>query len=258
MGHRVTSRHERRAAALLRWYPPAWRARYGAELAELLAADLAERPRCWRRTADVARCGLRARLAGLGLVPGALPDPAARSRAGLATHGCALGLFLMLGATMLAQLGTGWSWQHPDAAGAAAGTVIMCASGAALLALAAAAAVPATWHAASDLARRRQPAWPAVTALACAAALAVGAHHVENSWPGTGGADPYGRLLPGGVAAFCWACTLSVSAFWAHPEVLHSLPGAQVAWMTASPVPTKMITVTISETGTWPYSFAPR
>jgi hypothetical protein len=57
----------RRAAALLRWYPAAWRARYGDEFAELLAADLAERPRCWRRTADVVRCGLAARLGEAGL-----------------------------------------------------------------------------------------------------------------------------------------------------------------------------------------------
>jgi hypothetical protein len=57
----------RRARRLLRWYPPLWRARYGEEFAELLIADLAERPRSWRRTADVARAGLLARLAGAGL-----------------------------------------------------------------------------------------------------------------------------------------------------------------------------------------------
>lgn len=30
---------ERHAARLLRWYPAAWRARYGAEFTELLLAD---------------------------------------------------------------------------------------------------------------------------------------------------------------------------------------------------------------------------
>src|SRR5262249_12297330 len=44
----------RRAARLLRWYPAAWQARYGDEFTELLIAEFAERPRSWRRAADVA------------------------------------------------------------------------------------------------------------------------------------------------------------------------------------------------------------
>jgi hypothetical protein len=47
-----------RAAGLLRWYPRAWRARYGEEFTELLLAGLAERPRSAARTADVIRGGL--------------------------------------------------------------------------------------------------------------------------------------------------------------------------------------------------------
>jgi hypothetical protein len=57
----------RRVRRLLRWYPGSWRERYGEEFAELLLADLAEQPRAWRRTANVARCGLAARLAAAGL-----------------------------------------------------------------------------------------------------------------------------------------------------------------------------------------------
>ena len=56
-----------RAVRLLRWYPASWRVRYGAEFTELLVADLAERPRCWRRTADVAVSGTLARLSQAGL-----------------------------------------------------------------------------------------------------------------------------------------------------------------------------------------------
>jgi len=63
----VISGAERRAARLLRWYPPAWRARYGDEFTELLLAEFAERPRSWRRAGDVARGGLLARLTGAGL-----------------------------------------------------------------------------------------------------------------------------------------------------------------------------------------------
>ena len=56
-----------RAARLLRWYPRAWRDRYGAEFTELLIADIAERPRSRARTLDVARGGIVARLADVGL-----------------------------------------------------------------------------------------------------------------------------------------------------------------------------------------------
>ncbi|MGH3163357.1 MAG: hypothetical protein ACRDOC_15860, partial [Streptosporangiaceae bacterium] len=49
---------------------------------------------------------------------------------------------------------------------------------------------------------------------------------------------PWARtsLVPGGVAAFCWACTLSVSSFWAHPAALAAFPAAELAWMTLSPI----------------------
>ncbi|MGZ4433306.1 MAG: hypothetical protein ACXVW7_06715 [Trebonia sp.] len=39
-----------RARWLLLSYPKTWRERYGDEFAELLAADIEERPRSWRRT----------------------------------------------------------------------------------------------------------------------------------------------------------------------------------------------------------------
>ena len=52
----------RRASRLLRWYPAAWRSRYGEEFAELLIADISERPRSRTRTADVVRGGIVARL----------------------------------------------------------------------------------------------------------------------------------------------------------------------------------------------------
>jgi hypothetical protein len=53
------------AARLLRWYPKGWRSRYGEEFTELLISDISERPGSWARTADVARGGIVARLAGL-------------------------------------------------------------------------------------------------------------------------------------------------------------------------------------------------
>jgi len=38
------------------------------------------------------------------------------------------------------------------------------------------------------------------------------------------------------VAAFCWAVTLSVSAYWAHPAALGAFPPGELAWMAASPL----------------------
>jgi hypothetical protein len=56
-----------RAERLIRWYPKAWRSRYGEEFAELLIDDITERPRSTARTLDVARGGILARLAAAGL-----------------------------------------------------------------------------------------------------------------------------------------------------------------------------------------------
>jgi hypothetical protein len=52
---------DRRARRLLRWYPKAWRLRYGEEFTQLLIDDISERPRSWHRTLDVARSGLTTR-----------------------------------------------------------------------------------------------------------------------------------------------------------------------------------------------------
>ena len=42
--------------------------------------------------------------------------------------------------------------------------------------------------------------------------------------------------MPGGLAAFEWATSLSVSAYGAHPGALAAFPAAEVAWMAASPL----------------------
>ena len=72
----------------------------------------------------------------------------------------------------------------------------------------------------------------------CAAAVVVwGSLHFGHHWPGTGGhAWPQRGLVPGGVARFCWAATLWVSAYWAHPRSLLAFPATEVAWMAISPL----------------------
>jgi hypothetical protein len=248
----------RRVRLLLRWYPRSWRARYGEEFAELLIAELAEQPRSWRRTADVARGGLFARLTDAGLtsasptsasragggpggagITGGRPDPAAGSRASLATLACSVAVFLTLGAAMWAQLAVGWQWAPPAAPAATVAMVVM--SGAmllfAVLALLAAAPVAAAMVMATVRGTAAGLRRPVLLIAGGAAVLVVGGRHFGNAWPGTGGHWwPHQGLVPGGVAAFDWACTLSVTSYWAHPAALASFPAAELAWMAVSPV----------------------
>ena len=227
----------RRVARLLRWYPRSWRARYGEEFAELLQAELAEQPRCCRRSADIIVSGLLARCTAAGLSSHELP-PAEQIRYGVATLSCSLAGFLALGVAMLAQLATGWQWSSPHSAPVATGTVIMVIAVGCLALGVTAAAAPVAWLAIVALIRRRDRrlAWPVAMASCCAVTLAAGARHFENGWPGTGGTGAEHGFVPGGLAAFGWASTLSVSSFWAHPAMLSRLPVTELAWMVLSPL----------------------
>ena len=250
-----------RAARLVRWYPRRWRDRYGDEFTELLVSDIAERPDSLARIFDVARGGLLARLAGAGLAGCALARPpgdpgdlaavrARRAAASLATLGAASAVFLVVGAAQWSQLLIGWVWaarlrqQQPGNAPqllAADRNATLGASAAvlALLALAALAALPviatvaARLVAAGSPGQRGRLARPAVTLAAALTALVIGARSVENNWTGTGGLH---NPVPGGLAAFTWAVTLFVSAYWAHPGMLAAFPGAERAWMALSPL----------------------
>ena len=228
----------RRAARLLRWYPRAWRSRYGEEFTELLIADIGERPRAWSRTADVIRGGFVARLADAGLCGGA-PEAPAQARASLASLACCLAVFLGFGGAMWSQLTIGWQWAEPGTAGTTVATYLQSGAMLALAALALLAALPVAWSVASRLARgpRQGLLGPSVLLLAALTVMVVGGRHFGNGWPGTGG-HSWARpgFVPGGVAAFAWASTLSVSSFWAHPAALAAFPAAEVAWMAASPL----------------------
>jgi hypothetical protein len=228
---------ERRARRLLRWYPRSWRDRYGAEFAELLIAEMDERPRSWRRTLDVARSGLLARCTATGLSDHELP-PREQFRASLATLCCAVAVLGGLGMFMLAQLATGWQWTVAGSAPTAAGTLIMTAAAAGLGVTGLAAALPAGWHAVRTAARDRDKRLAVALALALAGTviLVTGTRHFENGWPGTGGTGAEHGLVPGGLAAFAWASTLSVSAYWVHPGSWGMFPAAELAWMVLSPV----------------------
>jgi hypothetical protein len=77
---------------------------------------------------------------------------------------------------------------------------------------------------------------PALLIVGGITVLVVGGRHFGNAWPGTGGHWwPHQGLVPGGIAAFSWACTLAVTSYWAHPAALASFPAAELAWMALSP-----------------------
>ena len=139
-----------RAAGLLRWYPKAWRSRYGEEFTELLISDIGERPRSRSRTADVIRGGIVARLADAGLC-GCAPEAAAQARASLASLACCAAVFVGIGGAMWSQLTIGWQWSEPDTAGTVA-TFVMSGAMLVFAILALLAALPVAWSVASRMA----------------------------------------------------------------------------------------------------------
>src|ERR1700688_3954962 len=228
----------RRAMRLLRWYPKEWRARYGDEFAELLISDLSEQARSWQRTADVARSGLIARLTRAGLSGHAL-EPFDQVRASLVSLGCALAAFLAFGVAMWSQLTVGWQWSDPNTTATKAAMIVMSGVMVLFVSLAFLAAVPIAWSVLVRFTHRKWHGleWPSSLFLLGGALLVLGGRHFGNGWPGTGG-HPWAHqgLVPGGVAAFSWASTLSISSYWAHPLALLSFPAAEVAWMAVSPI----------------------
>jgi len=182
----------------------------------------------------VAVHGLLARFALTGLPRGAQPQPPVVQ---MSTLGCALAAFGTLGVAMLAQLATGWQWDLPGSPSVTDATVLMAVAAAGIAVTGLAAGVPVVGWILLAVARRdRRVIKPAGLALACATVLVAGARQFQNSWPGTGGTGLDHSLVPGGVAAFGWASTLSVSSFWVHPALLSRFPAAELAWMAASPV----------------------
>jgi hypothetical protein len=117
--------------------------------------------------------------------------------------------------------------------------VVMSAAAAAVGALAAAAALPVGGTVVRQLARQRTAALagPLLLTIGGLGVLVAGSRHFANGWPGTGG-HPWAHqgLVPGGVAAFAWAATLSITSYWAHPAALAGFPPGEVAWMVVSPV----------------------
>jgi len=85
-------------AALLRWYPSAWRERYGEELVALMEESADEQPPTAKVKLSLAWAGLRERAHQSGLV-GVQLSPADRARAGSLLVLCAWTAFVLAGAS---------------------------------------------------------------------------------------------------------------------------------------------------------------
>lgn len=239
----------RRAERLLLLYPRSWRQRYGEEFSELLVAEITERPRSLYRTLDLVRGGMVAHLADLGLCGYSLDGPGLL-RANLVSNGTCSALFVALAAALWAQLTIGWQWAPPDTVGTRLAMYVMSGVMAAFLLIAILAGAPILWAAITSVLRRRRERalLPLLMVIAFATALSIGSRHFGNGWPGTGGHHWAEQgLVPGGVAAFSWASTLSFSSYWAHPGALGGFPPAELAWMAVSPLGIVGIVVGISK-----------
>ncbi|MEA2370580.1 MAG: hypothetical protein QOH12_974 [Solirubrobacteraceae bacterium] len=236
---RRRSSPERRAERLVRCYPRVWRARYGEEFTQLLIDDISERPRARRRTADVMRAGALARLTDAGLTGDAL-EPHDQVRAGLAWLGFALAGFLAAGVAIWSQLTIGWQWSAPAAPTTRAAMLLMTCGVLCLLVLLALAAVPIFWSFWRAVLRRdgrRSLACPVACTVFGAVVWILGSRHFAHRWPGTGGHPWAGSdLVPGWLAAFCWASTRWITSYWVHPAALATFSAAELAWMAASPL----------------------
>jgi hypothetical protein len=235
MNMHATTRH--RAERLLRWYPKEWRDRYGEEFAELLVAELEERPRSLARHADLARSGVTARLATAGL--GGRPlGPEGSGRRSLATLATALSIFSVVALALWAQLTIGWQWAPPATPATSLAMIVMSLGLLLVGALCVLAGVPVAWLALRSMPTRwRHLLGPVALVAGALLVLVVGTHHFANGWPGTRG-HPWADqgMVPGGVAAYAWASTLFVTSYWLHPAALAQFPGAEVVWMIVSPV----------------------
>jgi hypothetical protein len=240
----------RRAKRLVRCYPREWRARYGEEFTQLLLDDISERPRSLGRTADVLRSGALARLAFAGLTGDAL-HPKQQVRVGLAMVGFSVTAFLAAGIAIWSQLTIGWQWSAPAESATKAGMLMMTGALVAFVAVALLAAIPLLWALCGEFVcgRGRTLAPPLVALGAGAFVLVIGSIHFGHGWPGTGGHPWSGRdIVPGSVARFCWAATLWITSYWAHPAALATFPASEVAWMVASPIAMFAVVIGVAKT----------
>ena len=116
MVHRMIDDVEssRRAYRLLSWYPRAWRQRYGAEFADLMEQEFAEKPRGFKRTSNIIYKGIVARLREIGLIASPL-NSGNQARPAIATVFVVAAVFLALASNFWSVAMLDWNdnWRTP-------------------------------------------------------------------------------------------------------------------------------------------------
>jgi len=104
----------RRAARLLRWYPPVWRERYGEEFVDHLEQEFTDRHVNLKRSVNVVYKGLVARADDLGLSNASL-SPGGQTRAALGTSFVLITLMAVLALNFWSRAMLQWSARqyHP-------------------------------------------------------------------------------------------------------------------------------------------------
>ena len=193
--------------SLLRWYPPAWRARYGPELVALMEDDLDGRHPTVRFRASLALSGLRQRARSAG-VAGDGATPAVRVRDG-ALVVLASWTALVLGGAAFAKLSEHYDNAvpadgHRMATAAHDAVVVLAVMGLVLVVTGVVVAAPAAWRylRAGGWTDVRRPvvvaALLSVAVLLATVGLGVWAHHLTVH-ARNGGNAAYG------VAFLAWA-----------------------------------------------------
>ncbi|MGC2174983.1 MAG: hypothetical protein WA614_05940 [Acidimicrobiales bacterium] len=128
---------DRRATRLLRWYPPAWRERYGEEFVAHLEQEFADRPTDFRRSVNIVFKGLVARVGDLGF-SNASVSAGSQARAALGTGFALIALMVVIMLDFWSRAMLAWSGRryHPIPVSATTG-VLTVAMGLLLLVLAA-------------------------------------------------------------------------------------------------------------------------
>ncbi len=227
---------ERQARQLVRCYPKAWRARYGAEFTQLLIDELTDGELSAARKLDVLAHGAWTRLTYAGLA-GSVLDSQRRMRSMLGAVSVVSAVFMMLAVGVWAQLTIGWQFSAPAAAGTTAAMWLMSGGVFGLGALTLVVIALLALLLVRAARRGRVDYWrPVLVCLVAGGVLYVGCRHFGPHWPGTGGHPWSGRgLVPGWMARLGWAATVWISSYWAHPVALGSFPAGEIAWMVISP-----------------------
>ena len=105
-------RKRNRDAQLLRWYPPLWRSRYGAEFEALLEDTYGDAPVPWRDRLSIEKNGALERAREIGIV-GTTANANARLLAGSQLVLCGWALFVVAGA-IFAKFTEHWSGATPS------------------------------------------------------------------------------------------------------------------------------------------------